>query len=126
MRISCIFVNPAALEKMTTRQNKIAKQIQKDIAEIIQLHAREMVSGKMLTVTNVRISPDLSVARIYVSVFPSVNSSDVIKTINNHHGFFRNELGRKLRHQVKKIPEIIFFLDDSLDYLENIENLLKE
>ncbi len=111
---------------MTTRQNKVAKQIQKDIAEIIQIHSREIFSGKMLTVTNVRITPDLSLARIYVSVFPSTDSGETISKMNDHRGLFRNELGRKLRHQVKKIPDIIFYLDDSLDYIENIENLLKE
>ena len=111
---------------MTTRQNKVAKQIQKDIAEIIQLHSRELFSGKMLTVTNVRITPDLGVSRIYVSVFPSGNSDETISKLNAHQSLFRNELGRKLRHQVKKIPEIMFYLDDSLDYIENIENLLKD
>ncbi len=111
---------------MSTRQNKVAKQIQKDIAEIIQLHAKEFISGKMLTVTAVRISSDLSIARIYVSVFPSENSNDTIVELNAHHGLFRNELGRKLRYQVKKIPEITFFLDDSFDYIDNIENLLKD
>ena len=111
---------------MTTRQNKVAKQIQKDIAEIIQLHSKELFSGKMLTVTSVRITPDLGVSRIYVSVFPSGNSDEVISKLNDHHSLFRNELGKKLRHQVKKIPEIIFYLDDSLDYIDNIENLLKD
>lgn len=111
---------------MNKRQNKIAKQIQKDIADIIQMHAREFITGKMLTVTAVRISPDLSIARIYISVFPSENSTNTIADLNAHHGLFRNELGRKLRHQVKKIPDINFFLDDSLDYIDNIENLLKD
>jgi len=110
---------------MSTRQNKIAKQIQKDISEIIQLHSRELVAGKMLTVTAVRITSDLSIARIYISVFPSDNSSSAISVLNEHQGLFRNELGKKLRHQLRKIPEITFYLDDSLDYLDNIENLLK-
>jgi len=111
---------------MKTRQNKIAKQIQKDISEIIQLHVRDMIRGKMLTVTNVRISADLSIARIYISVFPSQNSSETISVLNDHLGLFRNELGKKLRFQVKKIPEISFILDDTLDYIENIDNLLKK
>jgi ribosome-binding factor A len=111
--------------KMSTRQNKVAKQIQKDIAEILLTHTRFMVPGKMLTVTSVRISPDLSVARIYISVFPSDNSVQVISLLNEHLNQFRNELGQRLRNQLKKMPEFSFFLDDSLDYLENIENLLK-
>jgi ribosome-binding factor A len=111
---------------MTTRQNKVAKQIQKDISDIIQMHAREFISGKMLTVTTVRISSDLSIARIYISVYPSSNSAETILLLNNHLGFFKNELGKKIRHQVKKIPEISFYLDDTLDYIENIDNLLKK
>jgi ribosome-binding factor A len=110
---------------MSTRQNKVAKQIQKDIAEILHAHTKSLAPGKMLTVTGVRISPDLGVARIYISIFPSNNASSVIEGLNTHLSQFRNELGRRLRNQLKKVPEFAFFVDDSLDYLENIENLLK-
>jgi ribosome-binding factor A len=110
---------------MSTRQNKVSKQIQKDIAEILQSHTQSLTPGKLLTVTSVRISPDLGVARIYVSVFPSQNGEQSIIILNEHLSHFRNELGRKLRNQLKKVPEFRFFLDDSLDYLENIETLLK-
>jgi ribosome-binding factor A len=110
---------------MSTRQNKVAKQVQKDMAEILQSHAQLLTPGKMLTVTGVRISPDLCVARVYISVFPSDNSAQIVLNLNGHIHQFRNELGRRLRNQLKKIPEFSFFLDDSLDYLENIENLLK-
>ena len=109
---------------MGTRQNKVAKQIQKDIAEIVQSQSREVAPGKMLTVTNVHITADLSIARIYVSVFPSEKSDEYISELNAHVGFYRNELGKKIRHQLKKVPEINFFLDDSLDYLDNIDKLL--
>ena len=109
---------------MTTRQNKIAKQIQKDIAEIVQGQSHEIAPGKMLTVTNVRVTADLSIARIYISVFPSDKGGDYISLLNTHVGFYRNALGKKLRHQVKKIPELNFFLDDSLDYIDNIDKLL--
>lgn len=109
---------------MSTRQNKIAKQIQKDIAEIVQVKSREIAPGKMLTVTNVRVTADLSIARIYISVFPSEKGSEYISYLNTHVGFYRNELGKKIRHQVKKIPELNFFLDDSLDYINNIDKLL--
>jgi ribosome-binding factor A len=111
---------------MSTRQNKVAKQIQKDMAEIIHTYTHAIAPGKMLTVTSVRISPDLGVARIYVSVFPSDNSSQIIQNLNEHTHQFRNDLGIKLRHQLKKIPELSYFLDDSLDYLENIDNLLNK
>ncbi len=111
---------------MSTRQDKVSKQIQKDIAGIIQQLGNSMLPGKMLTVTNVRVSPDLGVAKIYISIFPSEEGQKDIQFINEHKGLFRNGLGRKMRHQLKKVPEIIFYLDDSLDYIENINNLLKE
>ena len=110
---------------MNTRQNKVSKQIQKDMAEILRLHSPHSEPVKMLTVTNVRISPDLGSARIYVSVFPSADSDKTIDFLNEHISIYRNELGKKIRYQLKKVPEITFYLDDSLDYLENIENLLK-
>jgi ribosome-binding factor A len=111
---------------MSTRQNKVSKQIQKDMAEILQSQKNLVALGKMLTVTSVRISADLSVARIYISVFPSADSDQIIKTLNEHINHFRNELGRRIRYQLKKVPELGFFLDDSLDYLENIENILNK
>ena len=80
----------------------------------------------MLTVTNVRISPDLGQARIYISIFPSQEAQVIMTELNDHVGFYRNELGQKLRHQLKKVPEIKFYLDDSLDYIDNIDNLLKK
>lgn len=109
---------------MSTRQNKVAKQIQKDMAEIVQMRSREIAPGKMLTVTNVRVTADLSVARIYVSVFPSEKGKDYISYFNAHVGFYRNELGKKIRHQLKKVPELTFFLDDSLDQIDTIDKLL--
>ncbi|MBA7566250.1 30S ribosome-binding factor [subsurface metagenome] len=111
---------------MSTRQNKVSKQIQKDIADILLHHRDDMAHGKMLTVTNVRITPDLGIAKIYISVFPSAGSNEYIQLLNERRNMFRNELGRKLRHQLKKVPEINFYLDDSLDYIDHIDNLLKE
>ena len=109
----------------STRQSKVARQIQKDISEIINAHSKELFPGKMFTVTAVRVTNDLGLAKIYISVFPSEENEKVVKELNEHIGLFRNELGHRMRNQVKKIPEIIFYLDDTLDYLENIEKLLK-
>lgn len=111
---------------MSTRQDKVAKLIQKDIADILQVYNRGLLPGKMITVTNVRISPDLGIAKIYVSVFPSSTGKKDIELINEHKNIIRNNLGKKIRHQLKKVPEINFFLDDSLDYLDNINSLLKD
>ena len=111
---------------MSTRQDRVSKQIQKDIAVILQLYSSGLLPGKMLTVTSVRISPDLGVAKIYISIFPSSNGEKDISLLNEHKSIIRNNLGRLVRHQLKKVPEIVFYLDDSLDYLDNINNLLKD
>ncbi|MBN1115682.1 MAG: 30S ribosome-binding factor RbfA [Bacteroidales bacterium] len=109
----------------SSRQSKLAKQIQKDLSDIIIPMSKQLASGKMLTVTRVRMTPDLGQAKAYISVFPSDDSENIVSIFNTHAGQIRYELGQKLRHQVKKIPELKFFLDDSLDYLDNIDNLLK-
>jgi ribosome-binding factor A len=110
----------------STRQNKISKQLQKDLSEILNQMTRKLTPGKMLTVTKVRITADLSLAKAYVSVFPSEDSQNSIDTINQNVGQVRHILAQKIRHQVRKVPELRFFLDDSLDYIQNIDNLLKE
>lgn len=110
----------------STRQNKISKQLQKDLSEILNQMAGVLAPGKMLTVTRVRVTADLSIAKTYVSIFPSGDSQISINNINHHVGQIRHLLGQKIRHQVRKIPELRFFLDDSLDYIDNIDNLLKE
>ena len=104
----------------TTRQQKIAKQIQKDVAEIFQ-----KVRGSLVTVTAVRVSPDFGYAKIYVSVFPFERSAGMMKTLEQQNWFIRRALGQRIRNQLKNVPEIQFFLDDSLEYIEHIEQALK-
>jgi ribosome-binding factor A len=111
---------------MNTRQEKVSKQIQKDVAEIIQHYSKEIAPGKILTITEVRITPDLGLARILISVFPSENNQEIVNELNNKKSFYRNELSKKLRHQLKKMPEVEFFLDDSLNYIEKIDKLLNK
>lgn len=110
----------------TTRQQKIAKQIQKDISEIFQKEGASLVRGTLVTVTAVRVSPDFSYAKIYVSVFPFEQSGAVMERLEHQNRFVRGALGQRLRNQLKNIPEIQFFLDDSLEYIEHIEKALKE
>ena len=100
-----------------TRQEKIAKQIQRDIAESLR--------GVLVTVTAVRVSPDLGYAKIYVSVFPFDKAQATLDVIEQQNRLIRGALGRRMRHQVKVIPELQFFVDDSLEYIENIDSLLK-
>ena len=109
----------------TTRQNKISRLIQKELSEIFLLQTKAM-NGVLVSVSVVRISPDVSVARVYLSVFPSNRSEEIVKNINANMKAIRYELGTRVRHQLRIIPELKFFVDDSLDYIEKIDELLKE
>lgn len=82
--------------------------------------------GVMLSVTKVRVSPDLSICTAYLSVFPSEKGEEILKNINANEKTIRFDLGKKVRNQLRIIPELRFFLDDSLDYLEHIDELLKK
>ena len=110
----------------TTRQQKISKQIQKDMAEIFQKEAPEVVMGALVTVTAVRVSPDFNYAKIYVSVFPFDKNGAVMESLDRHMRQLRGLLGKRIRNQVKNVPEIQFFLDDSLEYIEQIDQALKK
>lgn len=109
----------------TTRQNKIARLIQKDLSNIFQAQTRQ-TRGILVSVSVVRISPDLSVAKAYLSIFPSERAAEILENINAHASQIRFEMGKLQRHQLRIIPELKFFLDDSLDYLDNIDRLLNE
>ncbi len=110
----------------TTRQNKISRLLQKDLAEIIQKEGRDMFSGVLISVTNVRISPDLSIARVYMSIFPSAKGTEILLEIKKHQSKIRGLLGLKVGKQLRIVPQLDFHLDDSLDYIDNIDRLLKE
>jgi len=110
----------------STRQLKVAREIQRDLAEIIRSKGMAMFGGAMVTVSEVRISPDLSVAKAYVSIFPSEKQSEVMQILQNNVKTYRGELGRKVAAQLRIVPDIVFYLDTSLDYAEHIEELLKK
>jgi ribosome-binding factor A len=110
----------------STRQKKVARLIQKELAEIILHHAAELAPGKIISVTTVRVSPDLALAKTWVSIFPSDRAEETMAVLHNGVPKIRYELGRKVRNQLRIVPEIAFFLDDSNDYIDNITNLLKE
>ena len=109
----------------TTRQNKIARLLQKELSDIFLLQTKSM-HGVLVSVSAVRISPDMSVARAYLSIFPSERADEIIKNINANMKSVRYELGRRVRYQLRIIPELKFFVDDSLDYAEHIDELLKK
>ena len=108
----------------TTRQNKISRLLQKELSEIFLLQTKSM-PGVLVSVSAVRISPDMSIARVYLSVFPSEKAEEIVKNVNDNMKTIRYELGTRVRHQLRIIPELKFFVDDSLDYIEKIDSLLK-
>ena len=109
----------------TIRQNKVARLIQRDLSEMFQQECKEYIVGAMLSITAVRVSPDLSYAKVYVSIFPSNRTESVIKSLEEHNKSIRFILGKKVGKQMRIIPELRFFVDDSLDYIDKIDELLK-
>lgn len=107
------------------RQNKIARLLQKELAEIFQKESRSLFNGKLVTVTVVRVAPDLSLAKVYLSIYPLKENDIITAIINQRTKAIRNLLGKRIRHQLRVIPELSFYQDDSLDYIDNISKLLK-
>ena len=113
------------MEGQSTRQLKVARELQRYLAEIIRSRGMAAFGGAMLTVSEVRISPDLSIAKVYVSVFPSDKQKEVMETLEQEKKSIRGELGRQVAKQLRIVPELDLYLDSSLDYAEHIEQLLK-
>ena len=108
------------------RLKKLSKQIQKDLSDILITINKDNFQGKMLSVSEVRLSSDLSIAKIYVSVFPSKDAQNVVDDISEMTNKIRYQLGNKIRHQVRKVPELRFMLDITFDEIEKIDKLLNE
>ncbi len=107
------------------RLHKVQKLLQRDLGEIFQTDAGAIIGRTMVTVTKVNITPDLSIARVYLSIFATKDKAGVLKTINKHKKEIRGKLGNRIRHQMRVVPELQFFEDDSLDYIDHIDELLK-
>ncbi len=123
----------------TTRQNKISRLIQQDLSDIFLREMKPVLGNSLITVTGVRVSPDLSIARVHVSIMPigEIPATDhaaaqpatkqgIIDAILTHSSDIRRRLGLREGKQLRIIPQIDYYLDDSLDYIENIEKLLKK
>lgn len=108
-----------------TRQNRISRLLQKELASIFQTQTR-MMHGVLVSVTRVKVSPDLSICTAYLSIFPSEKGDELLKNINANEKTIRYELGQRVHNQLRIIPELRFFIDDSLDYIERIDELLKK
>ena len=107
----------------STRQHKIARLIQKDMSDILLRYARTL-SGTLISVSEVRVTPDLSLAHIYLSIFPQDKVKETMTLIEENKHRFRGELGTLERHQLRIIPEIVFHLDETIDRMERIDELL--
>lgn len=110
----------------TMRQKKVGAQIQKDVSDIFTRDEPGLVRGALVSVTKVRMSPDLALAKVYVSVFPFDKSGEMIERLKKCATTVRHHLGAKLRNQLRIVPEVAFFVDDSMEYVEHIEKLIKE
>lgn len=114
------------MEGQSTRQLKVSREIQRYLAEIIRSKGMAAYNGAMVTVSEVRISPDLSIAKVYVSIFPSAKQGEVMDILSENNKALRGELGHKVAKQLRIVPELDFYLDTTLDYAEHIEELLKK
>lgn len=108
------------------RQQKVASQIKRDLAEIIRLRGMAAFGGALVTVVEVKISPDLAIAKVYLSIFPSEKTQEVMEKVEANSKSLRGELGKRVAKQLRIVPELTFFIDDSLDYVEHIDEILKK
>ncbi|MBT8320346.1 MAG: 30S ribosome-binding factor RbfA [Eudoraea sp.] len=110
----------------TQRQKKIGGLIQQDLADILQRAASEGAPGTLISVSKVSVTADLSIAKVYVSVFPTTKAKEIVEEIKASTPAIRHELAQRTKHQLRRTPELLFFLDDSLDYIDKIDQSLKE
>lgn len=110
----------------TNRQKKIGGVLQKDLADILQNHLRDKgVTGILISVSKVTVTTDLSIAKAYLSIFPSKNAKDVLEDINEIKWKIKHELAQRTKNQLRRMPELEFFIDDSLEYIEKIEKSIR-
>jgi ribosome-binding factor A len=110
----------------TTRLSKVSRLLQKELSVIFQRDSKSQYEGTMISVTTVRVSPDMSTAKVYVSIFPSDKSDTVFEHISGNASKIKHEVAQKTRNQLRRCPDMTYFLDDSLDYIEKIDELLKK
>ena len=109
----------------TNRQKKIAGILQKDLVDVLQKAARDGMKGVIISVTKVNVTTDLSQAKVYLSVFPNNKRDELLDGIKLNSPLIRHELAQRTRDQLRRVPNLSFYIDDSLDYIENIDNSLR-
>ena len=108
------------------RQKKIASVLQRDLVEVLQGAAREGgMQGVIISVTQVKVTVDLSIAKVYLSIFPIKQAKVLIEGISSNAPIIKHELAQRTKHQLRRMPELLFFIDDSLEYLDQIDRSLK-
>lgn len=113
-------------KQASTRQLKVGRELQKHLAEIIRAKGMSAMGGALVTVSEVRVSPDLSVAKVFVSIFPSEKQGPVMQLLEENTRALRGELGHAVAKQLRIVPELSFLLDTTLDYAAHIDELLKK
>ena len=113
-------------KQASTRQLKVGRELQKALAEMIRSKGMAAFGGALVTVSEVRVSPDLSVAKVFVSIFPSARQEAVMGILEENNKALRGELGHIVAKQLRIVPELVFYLDTTLDYAEHIDELLKK
>ena len=109
----------------TNRQKKIAGVLQKDLADILQSAARDGMKGVVISVTKVTVTPDLSQAKAYLSIFPTGKKEEIMEGIVANTPMIRHAIAVRTKNQLRRMPEMTFHIDDSLDYIDNIDQALK-
>ncbi|CAA0140813.1 30S ribosome-binding factor RbfA [Tenacibaculum maritimum] len=109
----------------TNRQRKIAGVLQKDLVDVLQKAAQDGMKGVIISVSRVSVTSDLGIAKVHLSVFPSERRDEIIKGVTSNTPLIRHEMAKRTRHQLRRMPELLFFGDDSLDYIEGIDKSLK-
>ncbi|MCG5643977.1 MAG: 30S ribosome-binding factor RbfA [Flavobacteriaceae bacterium] len=110
----------------TQRQKKIAGVIQKDMADVLQRAATDGgLKGLLISVSKVSVTTDLSIAKIYLSIFPEDRGKEMLEGIQSNQSLIRHELAQRTRNQLRRMPQLLFYIDDSLAYIDGIEKSLK-
>ncbi|MFY9242981.1 MAG: 30S ribosome-binding factor RbfA [Polaribacter sp.] len=108
----------------TNRQKKISGVLQKDLVDVLQKAAQDGMKGVIISVSKVSVTSDLGVAKVYLSIFPSEKRAEIVKGIQSNTILVRHEMAKRTRNQLRRMPELLFFADDTLDYLEEIDKSL--
>lgn len=109
----------------TTRQNKFARMIQKELADLFQKEGKNIYGSAFVTLTHVKVTPDLALARIYLSIFKHKDTQSVIQKLKGMRQTLRKKLAERIKNQARHIPELEFFLDESLEQVEKMEAIMK-